>query len=107
MCKIHHKTSLRREILAVQNSPTALRIAFEKFHAKSSWEQKRRTYTLKDLTNMDQTLLSFVADENRTYQKTSAYVVWTASGQSGLKKRQCTVQLTFVANGSTLPALYI
>ena len=56
---------------------------------------------------MDQTPLPFVMDDNRTYEKTGASEVWIASGQSGLEKRQCTVQLTIFADGSALPALLI
>ena len=36
------------------------------------------------------------------YDKVGPKEVWIASGQSGLEKRQCTVQLTMFADGSTL-----
>ena len=44
-------------------------------------------------------------DNNLTYDKTSAKEVWVARGMSGLEKRQCNVQLTVFADGSTLPPL--
>ena len=56
---------------------------------------------------MDQTPLPFVLDDNKTYDKVGAKEVWIASGQSGLEKRQCTVQLTVFADGGTLPPLNI
>ena len=56
---------------------------------------------------MDQTLLPFVMDDNRTYEKTGVYKVLIASGQSDLEKLQCTVQLTMFADGSVRPPLPI
>ena len=55
---------------------------------------------------MDQTLLLFVMDGNRTYEKTGADEVWITSGQSGLECT-CTVKLTIFADGSALPSLLI
>ena len=43
----------------------------------------------------------------RIYQKTGADKVWIASGQSGLEKRHCTVQLPIFADGNALPPLLI
>ena len=51
--------------------------------------------------------LLFVMDDNRTYKKTGADEVWIASGQSGLEKHQCTVQLTIFVDGSALSPLLI
>ena len=42
---------------------------------------------------MDQTPLPFVPDDSRTYDTVGAKEIWVRSGQSGLEKRQCTVQL--------------
>ena len=56
---------------------------------------------------MDQTPLPFVLDDNKTYEKQGAEEVWFATGQSGLEKRQCTVQLAIFADGSILPPLII
>ena len=49
---------------------------------------------MKYLSNMDQTLLPFVLANNSTYDKK----VVKKCGQSGLEKRQCTVQLTVFAD---------
>ena len=84
-----YRICLRRKSHTAQKS--AVRTAIEKFHAKSSRERIRGTFTLKDLDNMDQTPLAFVVDDNRTYEKTGVDEVWIASSQSGLEKRQCTV----------------
>ena len=48
---------------------------------------------------MDQTPLLFVLDDNRTYDTVGAKEIWVRSGQSGLDKRQCTVQLTVFGDG--------
>ena len=48
---------------------------------------------------MNQTPLSFVLDDNRTYDTVGAKEIWVRSGQSGLDKRQCTVQLTVFGDG--------
>ena len=48
---------------------------------------------------MDQTPLPFVLDDNRTYDTVGAKEIWVRSGQSGLDKRQCTVQLTVFGDG--------
>ena len=56
---------------------------------------------------MDQTTLPFVLDDNKTYDKKGAAEVWIASGQSGLEKHQCTIQLTVFADEKTLPPLII
>ena len=48
---------------------------------------------------MDQTPLPFVLDDNRTYDTVGAKEIWVRSGQSGLDKRQCTVQLTVFDDG--------
>ena len=56
---------------------------------------------------MDQTTLSFVLDDNKTYDKKGDKEVWIASDQSGLEKRQCTIQLTVFADDKTLPPVII
>ena len=76
--------SLRRKTHAAEKSPAALRTSVENFHAKFLRERKRGTFTLNDLSNMDQIPLSLVVDDNRTYEKTVADEVWIASDQSGL-----------------------
>ena len=44
---------------------------------------------------------------NRTYEKTDADEVWTASDQPAFENRHWTVQLTIFADGSALPPLLI
>ena len=56
---------------------------------------------------MDQTPLSFVMDDNKTYENVDANGFLIASVQSGFDKRQWTVQLTIFAEGITLPSLLI
>ena len=43
--------------------------------------------------------LSFALDDPKTYDKKGIKAVWAQSGQSGLDKRQATVQLTVFADG--------
>ena len=47
---------------------------------------------------MDQTMLPFVMDDKRTYEKTGADEVWIVSGQSGLEINH----LTIFADGDAL-----
>ena len=56
---------------------------------------------------MEQMPLHFVMDCNRTYEKTDADEVWTASDQPAFENRHWTVQLTIFADGSALPPLLI
>ena len=49
--------SLQRKTQARQKSPAALRTAVENIYSKSLWERKKGAFTLKDLRNMNQTLL--------------------------------------------------
>ena len=48
---------------------------------------------------MDQAPLPFVLDDGKTYDKKGVKKVWAQSGQSGLGKRQATVQLTVFVGG--------
>ena len=50
-----------------------------------------------DLAN--QTPLPFALDDGKTYDKKGEKKVWAQSGQSGLDKRQVTIQLTVFADG--------
>ena len=57
---------------------------------------------------MDQTPLPFVLEDNKCYDTKAVDEVWCATGQSGLDKRQCTVQLTmFADSGTRLPPLIV
>ena len=48
---------------------------------------------------MDQTHLPFVLDDGKTYDKKGVKEFLAQTGQSGLEKRQATVQLTVFADG--------
>ncbi len=50
------------------------------------------------LDQMDQTPLPFSFTNGLTYETTNSSTVWVRGGQSGLYKRQCTVQLTTFAD---------
>lgn len=50
----------------------------------------------ENIANMDRTPLPFAFLEGETYAERS---VWVRGAQSGLKKGQCTVQLTIFADG--------
>ena len=58
-------------------------------------------FKASDLANIDQTISPFVLVDGKTYDKKGVKEVWTQSGQSGLDKRQATVQLTVLADGLT------
>ena len=69
---------------------------------------KAGSYNLCDLANMDQTPLPFVLEGNKSCDTKVVDEVWCDTGQSGLDKRQCIVQLTGFADGSTrLPPLIV
>ena len=90
-----------------KKAPAQLRKSISEFHAKTLRKRSRVTYTSRDLANMDQTMLQFVLDDNKTYDKKEAGQVWIASGQSGLEKRQCIIQLAMFADDKILPSLTI
>ncbi len=56
-------------------------------------------WTTRNIANMDQTPLPFTFTDGETYADTGERSVWVHGGQSGLDKRQCTVQLTTFADG--------
>ena len=93
------RISLRRKANASLKTPDQLVNAITKFHQKLLRERLRGKFQLKDIANMDQTPLPFVLDDNRTYDTVGAKEIWVRSGQSGLDKRQCTVQLTVFGDG--------
>ena len=53
-----------------------------------------------DFVRMDQTLLPFVRDDGKTYDKKDVKQVWAQSGQIDLDKRQATVQFTVFTDGA-------
>ena len=52
---------------------------------------------MKDIANMDQTLLPFVMDDEKTYADKGSSEIWYSG--SGFEKRQWSVQLTIFADG--------
>ena len=89
--------------LATQKSPaTVLRTVFVYYVYRFLGT---KSFTLKNLGNMDQTKWSFVINDSRTYKKTSVDEMCIAKGYSALKQHNCTIQLTIFADGSALPPL--
>ena len=80
---------------------------FQDFMHKFYARENEESTSSETYGNMDQTPLPLELDDKKTYEKRDAEEVWSATGQSGLEKRQCTVQLTIFADGSTLPPLII
>ena len=99
--------SLRRETHASQKTPQQLRKLISELHAKTMTERRWGRNTSRDLTNIDQTPLTFVLDDNKTCDKKEAEEVWITRDQSGLEKHQCTIQLTMFADGKRLPPIII
>ena len=54
---------------------------------------------MKDITNMDQTLIFFVMDNKKTYADKRGSEVWCATHGSGFDKTQCSLQLKFFPDG--------
>ena len=94
-----HRISLRRKTHTGQKSSAELKDAIEMFHEKLLRERRKGTFSLADIANMDQTPLSFVMDDGKTYNQTGSKDISCASGSSGPEKQQCTVQLTIFADG--------
>ena len=85
---------MRRKIHFSQKPLTALEPAIKKFHSSLLWLRNTGNFKACDFVSMDQTLFPFVRDNGKTYDKKDVKQVWAQSGQSGLDKRQATVQLT-------------
>ena len=77
---------------------------FERFQKRYNISLGRKTHYLSrlqsggdyqdgDIANMHQTPLSFLLDDEKTYDIKGVKEVWEQSGQSGLDKRQATVPL--------------
>ena len=56
-------------------------------------------YQMSDIDNMDQTPLSFILDDGKTYTDTNDKDVICKTRPSGLDKRQYTLQITVFADG--------
>jgi hypothetical protein len=91
--------ALRRKTHCSQKAPSELEPAIKKFHSYLSRLRSSGDYEDGDIANMDQTPLPFILDDGKTYDIKGVKEVWAQSGQSGLDKRQATVQLTVFADG--------
>ena len=87
---------LRRKTHAAQADPKQLAPTITKFHSKLLRVRRRGVYQTKYIASMDQTPLLFVLDDEKTYADKGSSEVWCVSGSSGLGKRQCSVQLTYI-----------
>ena len=90
---------LRRKTHCSQKPPTALEPAIKKFHSSLLRLRNNGNFKASDLTNMYQMPLPFVLDDGKTYVKKGVKEVRAQSGQSGLDRRQATVQLMVFDDG--------
>ena len=88
-----------------QKSPAEVEAILQEFHKYLLRVRSRGRYELSDIANMDQTGSSFIIDDGKTYDSKGSKDVWCKSGQSGLDKRQCTVQLTVFVDGVPPPRI--
>ena len=86
------KVSLRLKTHTAQKTPAEVEIILCKFDKHLLRVRKTGKCELADIANMDQTGSSSINDDSKTYEITNSKDVWCKSGQSGLDKRQCTVQ---------------
>ena len=91
--------SLCRKMYCTQNDPQNLSYPIAKFHSKMLRTRRRGIYQMKDITNMDQTLIFFVMDNKKTYADKRGSEVWCATHGSGFDKTQCSLQLKFFPDG--------
>ena len=89
---------MRRKTDCSQKPPAALESAIMKLHSPLLRLRNTGNFKASDLANMDQTPLPFVLDGGKSYDKKDMKEAWTQNGQSGLDKRQATVQLTVFAD---------
>ena len=94
-----------KQILNEKNPDHEFRFVwFERFQKRYNISLGRKTHYLSrlqsggdyqdgDIANMHQTPLSFLLDDEKTFDIKGVKEVWEQSGQSGLDKRQATVPL--------------
>ena len=105
--KDRYKISFRRPTNTAQKPPDEKEEAIQKFHRQIRVVQsagegdgpQEERFKLHQIANVDQTPLPFSFTDGPTYETTKSSTVWVRGGQSGLDKRQCTVQLTIFADG--------
>ena len=91
---------MRRKIDFSQKTITALEPAIKKFHSSLLRLRNTGNFKASDFVSIDQTLLPFVRDDGKTYDKKDVKQVWAQSGQIDLDKRQATVQFTVFTDGA-------
>lgn len=89
-----------------QRQPSELENVIEEFHKqiRSFGGEKKGVlsqHELQDIVIMDQTPLPFTFNKGKGYDDKGTKTVWHCGAASGLEKRQCTVQLTILADGKT------
>ena len=83
-----YNISLRRKTHCSQKPLTGLEPAIKKFYSSLLRLRNTGNFNACDLANKDQTLLPFVLDNGKTYDKKGIKEVWAQSGQSNLDKRK-------------------
>ena len=101
-----YKLTLRRPTHKAQVVPSSKAELIRSFHRTIRKEATRGIqlgalgrFKLNTIANVDQTPLPFTFTNGSTYESKGASTVWVQGGNSGLDKRQCTVQLTLFADG--------
>lgn len=82
-----------------RKDPQVLSYSIAKLHSNVLRTGRRGTYQIKDLTNMEETLLSCVMEDVKAYTDKGSSELWCATHGLGLDKKQCSVQLTNFADG--------
>ena len=82
-----------------RKDPQVLSYSIAKLHSNVLRTGRRGTYQMKDLTNMEETLLSCVMEDVKAYTDKGSSELWCATHGLGLDKKQCSVQLTNFAGG--------
>lgn len=96
----------RRATNIAQQKPADRELKIRNFHQEiqqvvttEGAEGTSGKFSLSTIANVDQTPLPFTFNKGQGYDETGAKTVWHCGAQSGLDKRQCTVQLTTFADG--------
>lgn len=94
------------ELLIAQKKPAEYEELIRNFHlsirrlATSDGNKSALgKFSLSIIANVDQTPLPFTFNKGQGYDHKGTKTVWLQGAQSGLEKRECTVQLTIFADG--------
>lgn len=104
--KARNDISYRRATNVAQQKPADHEEKVRNFHleirrvaASAGATDQLGQFSLSTIANVDQTPLPFTFNKGQGYDQRGAKTVWHRGAQSGLDKRQCTVQLTIFADG--------